>query len=142
MPDTRVPLTTMAVIVAAVATLIAGGPQAAYTPSDWTIPATASQEHNPIAVSTDVLEKGRKIFESRCQRCHGKDGKGHGPEADHEHPAGNFTDRMRAAFNPDGVMFYRIWNGRDTPKMPAFRKDGMSRDEVWTVIHFVKTFRK
>ena len=142
MLDTRGSLTTMAQIATAVATLVAGGQQAGWSPSDWTIPATASQERNPIAASPDVLGKGRKIYESRCQRCHGRDGKGHGPEADPEHPAGNFTDRLRAAFNPDGVMFYRIWNGRDAPKMPAFRKDGMSKDEVWTVIHFVKTFRK
>ena len=140
----------MTAIAAAVATLLVGGQQAllaggqktAGAQSDWTIPANASRELNPIAVSPDVLAKGRKIFESRCQRCHGKDGTGHGPDSDPGHPAGNFADRLRAAFNPDGVMFYKIWNGREGPKMPAFRKEDMSKDEVWTVIHFVKSFRK
>jgi len=39
-------------------------------------------------------------------------------------------------------MFYKIWNGRESPKMPSFRKEGLSKEDVWTVIHFVKTFRK
>ena len=140
MPEARNALTTMMVMAAAVATLIAGGQ--GKDQSGWTIPAGASQERNPIAVSPEVLEKGRKIFESRCRRCHGNDGKGHGPDADPEHPAGNFTDRLQAAFNPDGVMFYKIWNGREAPKMPSFRKEGITKDEVWTVINFVKTLRK
>jgi len=122
------------------ATLAAGG-QKPKTP-DWTIPPTASQEPNPIAASPAVLARGRKIFESKCQRCHGRDGRGHGPEAEADHPAGNLTDPLRAAFNPDGVMFYKIWNGRESPKMPAFKNELMSREEVWTVITFVKTFRK
>jgi hypothetical protein len=50
---------------------------------------------------------------------------------------------MRVAFNPDGVMFYKVWNGRPiAPKMPAFKSEGLSKDEVWTVIRFVNTFRK
>ena len=53
----------------------------------------------------------------------------------------DFTDPARAARNPDGVMFYKIWNGRKSPKMPAVKTEGLSKDDVWTVIHFVKTFR-
>lgn len=111
-------------------------------PPDWTIPPTATQLQNPVPSSPDVVAKGRKIFESKCQRCHGRDGRGNGPDAEADHPAGNLTDRLRAAFNPDGVMYYKIWNGRESPKMPAFRNEGMSADEVWAVVHFVKTFRK
>ncbi len=109
----------------------------------WTIPVDAGKESNPLAASPDVLLKGEKIYKGKCQRCHGREGKGNGPDADPDRPAGNFTDRMRVAFNPDGVMFYKIWNGRTVaPKMPAFKSEGLSRDEVWTVIDFVHTLRK
>jgi|SRR5262245_16770490 len=140
MLDVRRVLPTMTAIAAALAALAAGG-QKTKTP-DWTIPPTASQELNPITPSPAVLTRGRKIFEGKCQRCHGRDGRGRGPEIDPEHPAGNLTDPLRAAFNPDGVMFYKIWNGRESPKMPAFKNDLISKEEVWTVITFVKTFRK
>ncbi len=131
-----------AALTTAAATLGAEDPKRADAQSDWTIPANAELEMNPIAPTPEVLAQGRKIFESHCQRCHGKDGRGHGPESDPDHPAGNLTDRLRAAFNPDGVMFYKIWNGRQSPKMPAFRKEDLSKEEVWTVIQFAKTFRK
>jgi mono/diheme cytochrome c family protein len=109
----------------------------------WTVPTDAAREANPVAASPDVLQKGEKLYRGKCQRCHGKEGKGDGPDADRDKPAGNFTDRMRVAFNPDGVMFYKVWNGRViAPKMPAFKSEGLSKDEVWTVIRFVNTLRK
>jgi mono/diheme cytochrome c family protein len=129
-------------LAAATALLVAKDQKVADAQSDWTIPANAALEVNPLPASPEVIAQGRKIFESRCQRCHGKDGRGHGPEADPDHPAGNLTDRLRAAFNPDGVMFYKIWNGRQSPKMPAFRKEDLSKEDVWSAIQFVKTFRK
>lgn len=114
-------------------------------PSDdlkgWTIPTGASKEQNPIAETPEILQKGERLYRSKCQRCHGREGRGDGPDADPEKPAGNLTDRIRAAFNPDGIVFYKVWNGRSSPKMPAFKSD-ISREEVWTIVHYMKGFRK
>jgi hypothetical protein len=33
--------------------------------------------------------------------------------------AGRFDGRTSSLRNPDGVMFYKIWNGRAKPRMPA-----------------------
>ena len=107
----------------------------------WTIPAAAAKEVNPIAVSDQVIAKGKEIYKSKCQKCHGPTGKGDGPDADLKHKPGNLTDSSRASRNPDGVMFYKIWNGRKNPKMLA-QKGEMSKDDVWTVIQYVKTLRK
>ena len=107
----------------------------------WTIPPGAAQEANPIAVSPEVLAKGKKLFEDNCQKCHGKGGKGDGPDADPDDMPEDLSDPGRAARNPDGVMFYKIWNGRKSPKMPGVKTEGFSKDDVWTVIHFAKTFR-
>lgn len=139
-------VTALASVVIGIAGLAASTQQDAATDDrnkGWTVPAEGPREPNPIAASPEVLQKGEKIYRSKCQRCHGKEGKGDGPDADREKPAGNFTDRMRVAFNPDGVMFYKVWNGRSiAPKMPAFKSEGLSKDEVWTVIRFVNTLRK
>ena len=48
---------------------------------------------------------------------------------------------LGASRNPDGVMFYKVWNGRKNPKMPAFKSE-MTRDDIWTVIQYAKTLRK
>ena len=40
-----------------------------------------------------------------------------------------------------GRRILKIWNGRKSPKMPGVKTEGFSKDDVWTVIHHVKTFR-
>lgn len=110
-------------------------------PDSWQIPAGADKETNPLKVDDKLLAKGKSIFQSKCQRCHGPAGKGDGPDADKEHMPEDLTDSARAARNPDGVMFYKVWNGRNKPKMPAFKSE-MTKDEVWTVVAYAKTLRK
>jgi mono/diheme cytochrome c family protein len=107
----------------------------------WHLPEGAAAERNLVPVNDALLARGQSLYKAKCQRCHGADGAGHGPEADPDHPAGDLTDGRAALRNPDGVMFYKIWNGRAKPKMPAMKTD-MTRTDVWTVIHYVKTLRK
>ena len=126
---------TVGIEVARVAT------QAPEDSKGWVIPERAAMEANPEPLNAAALARGQSLYKSKCQRCHGADGGGHGPEADPNHPAGDLTDRRAAARNPDGVMFYKIWNGRAKPKMPAMKTD-ITRADVWTLIHYVKTLRK
>jgi mono/diheme cytochrome c family protein len=107
----------------------------------WQIPQAGRAEQSPLKPTADVLKKGQSLFSSRCQKCHGRDGTGKGPEADPNDPPADLTDGSRAAVNPDGVLFYKIWNGRKSPKMPAFKSD-MSKDEIWSVVEYIKTLRK
>jgi mono/diheme cytochrome c family protein len=106
----------------------------------WSIPPTAKDEKSPLSSSADVLAKGKDLFTKNCQRCHGAQGKGDGPESDPKEPAADLSDEFRAPLNPDGVMFYRVLNGHP-PTMPAF-KDTLSKDEIWTVVEYAKSLRK
>ena len=127
--------------------LVAGGAAAvratgqAGDSQGWQIPSSAAGETSPVAASPAALARGADLYKSKCQKCHGVTGKGNGPDADPDKPPGDLTDSKRAVRNPDGVMFYKIWNGRSDPKMPAFKTD-MPREDVWTVIQFVKTLRQ
>ena len=74
-------------------------------------------------------------------RCHGAEGKGDGPEGEPEHAQDmNLTVASRAARNPDGVVFYKIWNGRGSPKMPAFSEE-LTKEQVWAIVAYVQTLR-
>jgi mono/diheme cytochrome c family protein len=109
--------------------------------SGWTIPATADAEKSPLAVNDSVVAAGRKLFASKCQRCHGSLGKGDGVDADKKYQKDmNLTLATRAADNPEGVMFYKIWNGRSSPKMPRFSEE-FSREQVWALVAYVQTLR-
>ena len=107
----------------------------------WTLPESALTERSPLDPTTDVLKRGKGVFASSCRKCHGPEGKGDGPDGNRDEPPADLTLAARAAANPDGVVFYKIWNGRSRPKMPAF-KSQLTKDQVWAVVEYVKTLRK
>jgi mono/diheme cytochrome c family protein len=126
-----------AIFVASLGVALAQGDRS----DGWQIPAGAAGEQSPIPPTPDVLAKGQSIFKSKCQRCHGATGVGNGPDADPDHSPGDLTDSRRASRNPDGVMFYKVWNGRTKPKMPAFKTD-IPRSDAWAVVLYAKTLRR
>jgi mono/diheme cytochrome c family protein len=128
-------------LVSIVAAMLLAFATVALAQSGWTIPPAGRDEKSPLQPTPAVIHKGKSLFASKCQRCHGKEGKGDGPDSDPDAPAADLTDAARAQVNPDGVLFYKIWNGRSNPKMPAFKSE-MTKDEVWSVVEYVKTLRK
>ena len=110
--------------------------------SGWTLPPDAEATKNPLTVDPKLLATGKSIFKEKCQKCHGASGKGDGPDADPDAQEDmNLTRADRAAKNPDGVVFYKVFNGRKKPKMPA-QKDDLTKDQIWSVVAYVQTLRK
>ena len=111
-------------------------------PGGWTLPENAAQEKNPFAGDPKALEEGKKLFAKHCERCHGPGGKGDGKDADPDSQQDmDLTVARRAARNPDGVVFYKAWNGRAKPKMPSV-KDDMTREQLWQIVSYVQTLRQ
>jgi mono/diheme cytochrome c family protein len=116
-------------------------PPAQGNPNGWQIPPEADQEKNPFAGDAKAIAAGKELFAKKCQRCHGPGGKGDGPDADPDAMQDmDLTVARRAARNPDGVVFYKAWNGRKKPKMPAV-KDELTRDQLWQIVSYVQTLR-
>lgn len=106
----------------------------------WTIPDGAKDEKSPLAASADAVRKGKSLFATHCQKCHGPLGKGDGPDSDKARPAADLTDEFRYELNPEGVVYHKIMGGRP-PDMPAF-KSKLSKDETWALVEYVKSLRK
>jgi mono/diheme cytochrome c family protein len=109
--------------------------------TDWTIPRDAATARAPVAVSGPVVKHGGTLYRRHCQRCHGPGGRGDGTEADPNAWPGDLTDPARTDANPDGVLFYKIWNGRLKPAMPAYNEK-LTKEEAWAVVHYIKTLRR
>jgi mono/diheme cytochrome c family protein len=110
--------------------------------SGWQLPPDAASTKNPLTVDAKVLATGKAIFKERCQKCHGASGRGDGPDADPDVQEDmDLTTPKRADRNPDGVVFYKAWNGRKKPKMPAV-KDELTKEQLWAVVAYVQTLRK
>ena len=104
----------------------------------WFIPSGGGDEKSPVSSVPGAVTRGKAVFSSNCARCHGAEGKGNGPDSDH---ASDLTDEYRDTINPEGVLFYKVWNGRKKPKMPAFKDEGLSKDQVWQVVSYAQTLR-
>ena len=89
-------------------------------------------------------------------RCGGEEaagGENHKTDVDHRlaapavrcHAERNLQDRLRktvsAERNSDGIVFYKVLNGRRSPKMPAF-KDQLSTEQIWSVVAYAQSLRK
>jgi mono/diheme cytochrome c family protein len=106
----------------------------------WTIPEGANTEKNPLASTPDVLKHGESLYKSNCAGCHGPAGLGDGPNVDKKDRK-NRPANLTLSRNPEGVVFYKAWNGRKDPDMPAF-KSRMTKDEVWAVVAYVVSLRR
>jgi mono/diheme cytochrome c family protein len=112
------------------------------TPAGWILPEDAEQKKNPHPVDEKLISAGMEVYKDKCARCHGPGGLGDGPDADPDvRPEMDLTTPKRAERNPDGVIFYKVWNGRRRPKMPAFSSE-LTEDQVWAVVAYTQTLRK
>ncbi len=108
----------------------------------WQLPADADTKKSPLQVDAKILATGKAVFKDKCVKCHGTGGLGDGPDADPEHREDmDLTNPKRADRNSDGVVFFKVSNGRRKPKMPAF-KDELTEQQVWSVVAYVQTLRK
>jgi mono/diheme cytochrome c family protein len=140
-PVYTVPMRRLCVLAALIAgVLCSGRPVIAQGPG-WTIPESALAEKSPFQSKGDASKKGRSVFASNCQRCHGREGRGDGPEGNPRAKPADLSNPAGAASDADGVLFYKIWNGRIRSSMPAF-KSKLTKDDVWAVVEYVRTLQK
>src|SRR5262245_3947315 len=111
-------------------------------PNGWQLPPDAADKKSPLAGDAKAVAAGKAVFKDKCQRCHGPGGLGDGPDADPDVSQDmDLTVASRAERNPDGIVFYKVMNGRKKPKMPAFKED-LNEQQVWQVVAYVQSLRK
>ena len=101
----------------------------------WRVSPRKAKIINPMPADDASLALGKKIYQRECLECHGKTGKGDGPEASElEKTVGDFTDpKMRE--QSDGAIFWKISTGRRP--MPGFKKL-LTDEERWHVINYIR----
>jgi mono/diheme cytochrome c family protein len=89
------------------------------------VPPEIAARENPVVLDEDEVRYYARQFKGKCSRCHGKDGKGGGPEAAEQAlPPRDLTDAAYMNTRTDGQLFYQILvggSGESTmPGMVAF----------------------
>ncbi len=119
-----------------------------YEAEGWTLSDSVDTEYkkaktdkNPIQLTAEnvdaVLDRGEKIYASKCQHCHGENGEGKGPMVESGAYAGvpnykNLTDLG------DGQVFYSIYYGKGAMGAHSMI---LNKKEIWTLVHYVNQFR-
>ena len=110
-----------------------------FAQSGWTIPQGANTEKSPLTVTPEVVKHGESLYKANCAGCHGPKGLGDGPNVDRQDRKSRPAN-LTLSSNPEGVVFYKLWNGRKDPDMPAF-KSRLTKDEAWAVVAYVVSLR-
>jgi mono/diheme cytochrome c family protein len=108
--------------------------------NDWKVPENAKKVNNPIKSSGEVIAAGKSLYNKHCRSCHGKNGEGDGPKSGElKTPSGDFTEASFKA-QTDGELYYKIVEGRDD--MPSYKKKIPDSEDIWSMVHYIKTFKK
>ena len=112
----------------------------------WLFPAAvAGLALSPAAVGGLAAPNGRKVFEDHCAKCHGRTGKGDGPDARRLgfHPRdftlGAFKCRCTLSGKPPTDEDLRRTIASGMPGTPMVPLPELSREERDAVIEYVKT---
>lgn len=102
--------------------------------------------------SHEMIEKGKIIYFKRCSFCHGLTGAGDGPVAEQMLPRPRdftmglykFRSTESGALPTDEDLFKTISRGIPGTAMQTFDidkiKNGLTEDEKWQTIYYIKTF--
>ena len=101
---------------------------------------------NPLPASAGTINAGKTLFLQTaqpvaCAMCHGNEGNGQGfMGAALIPPPRNFTCGKTMKELPDGQLFWIIKNGSPGTGMMSFA--GLPDDQVWQLIHYIRSLAK
>ncbi len=107
---------------------------------EWKVPAKYQTMKNPVEASKANIDLGKTLYAKHCKSCHGKEGLGDGPKAEEvDGDLGDFSSKKFQA-QTDGALFYKSYFGRDD--MPSYEKKMPEKDDMWAIVHYMRTLKK
>ena len=106
----------------------------------WIVPDAAKNKKNPVASNAESIAAGKALWGTHCKSCHGAKGMGDGTKASQlKTVPGDFT-KAEVQAETDGSLFYKTSEGRDD--MPSFKKKIPDEEERWSIVNYIRTFKK
>jgi mono/diheme cytochrome c family protein len=106
----------------------------------WPVPDKYVKMPNPVKSDQESLAAGKELWIKHCQSCHGKSGKGDGPKAAQLKTLPEELTKPDILKQTDGAFFYKTSEGRND--MPSFKKKIPDQDDIWSIVNYIRTFKK
>lgn len=109
---------------------------------------TVRRVTNPLPAAPEMIARGKAIYFGKgfCVMCHGRDGRGLGPDQDPGFANGilprDFTDQTWQRVRTDGELLWILKNGSPGTAMPQFVPRILTEEEAWQVLLYVRSFGK
>jgi mono/diheme cytochrome c family protein len=103
-------------------------------------PAAAAIK-NPVPVSAESIDAGKRLYQRHCASCHGVNAEG-GSGNDLIPAAPDLTDKEWKHGSSDGEIFSAIKNGipPDLNMIPF--GDQLKDQEIWSVVNYIRSMAK
>ena len=104
----------------------------------WVAPEKAKTLKNKREANASSIANGKKVFEARCQVCHGATGAGDGPGAKDLDPKPATLASALVQDQVDGEIYWKISIGRG-----AMVKWGpiLSKNDRWDLVNYIRTLK-
>jgi cytochrome c oxidase cbb3-type subunit 2 len=101
---------------------------------------------NPLAENPEAIARGKELFEENCAMCHGDNGEGDiGPSVVDDvflYVKGNLPDNDYYEIINNGTDEGIVVEGRTAKGgMPPFG-DELQKDEIWSILSFIRSIQK
>ena len=111
------------------------GDAAKPTDTAWVVPRQFASEPNPVPATSEAIRRGRDLYLFECSECHGRTGRGDGPQAMSlpKRPGDLASPRVQA--QTDGALLWKIQTGRGSMPKSAF-----GESDLWPVVVLIRSF--
>lgn len=106
---------------------------------DMSIPSEARDRKNPLALTDASVTAGRRLYQQKCEVCHGYDGSGKTDAGAGEYPPPTDLRAIDSTRRTDGELFYFIQNGIRNTAMPGWQ---MPDENIWQLVTYIRSLPK
>jgi copper transport protein len=103
------------------------------------VPLDVANIRDPIPPDAQSLAVGQDVYTTYCETCHGETGRGDGPTGLRLVPRpADLRIHTAPGVHTDGDLYYWVAYGFPGSAMPAWKKNGLTDEQIWSVINYAR----
>ena len=106
----------------------------------WVVPADKAKAVNSVKSDAESIATAKTLWGQHCASCHGKTGLGDGTKAAQLETTPPDFSKVTTQSQSDGSLFYKTSEGRND--MPSFKKKIPDQEDIWSLVNYMRTFKK